>query len=58
MTGRELMMWIIENSAFDARFEVQYRDSGGDYSGTDERLYLIDEIGKEKDGYCYRRVVL
>ena len=58
MTGRELIKWILDNKAEDAKIEVQYRDSGGDYPETDEVLYLIDETGKDKTGWCYRRIVL
>lgn len=58
MTGRELILWILQNEAENTKFEVQYRDGGGDYSGTDERLYLIKEIGKDENGYCYSRVIL
>ena len=43
MTGRDLIMWILENEAEDAQFEVQYRDYGGDYEGTDKRLYLQED---------------
>lgn len=35
MTGRELIQWIIDNDAQDLTVEVQYRDSGGYYFGTD-----------------------
>lgn len=58
MNGRELIMWILEHEAESAQVEVQYRDGGGDYSGTDETLYLIDENAKDKDGWSYRRVIL
>lgn len=58
MTGKELIMWILVNGAEEHKFEVQYRDGGGDYSGTDEQLYLIKEIGKDENGYCYNRVIL
>jgi len=57
MTGRELIMWILEHECEDAQIEVQYRDGGGDYNGTDETIYLIDETVNE-DGHSYRRVVL
>ena len=59
MTGRELIMWILEKNAEDAEIEVQYRDAGGDYSGTDNVLYLIDETVDSEDGWSsYRRIVL
>lgn len=46
MTGKELIQWIEEHNAQDLIFEVQYRDGGGDYCGTDEMLYLIIEENK------------
>lgn len=63
MTGRELMKWILDNNAEDLPFEVQYRDSGGDYHGTDERLYLIVEKSEKTVEdlpykWQYTRVVL
>lgn len=58
MAGRELMKWILDNEAEDAKIEVQYRDSGGDYEGTDATLYLMDETCQDKDGWTYRRIVL
>lgn len=58
MTGRELIVWILEHKCEDAKIEVQYRDGGGDYNGTDETIYLINETAYDKDGWSYRRVVL
>lgn len=58
MTGRELIKWVLDNNAENAEFEVQYRDSGGDYDGTDKDLYLVAETAKDKDGRSYKRVVL
>ena len=52
------MKWILDNEAEDAKIEVQYRDSGGDYEGTDATLYLMDETCQDKDGWTYRRIVL
>lgn len=46
MTGKELILWIEEHNAQDLIFEVQYRDAGGDYYGTDEMLYLAIEENK------------
>ena len=58
MTGRELIKWILDHKAENKKIEIQYRDSGGDYPGTDEILYLIEEVGKDSDGWQYDRVVL
>ena len=62
MTGRELVQWILANKAEDKPFEVQYRDDGGDYSGTDTDLYLIEDIGSWLDengrGWDYTRILL
>lgn len=46
MTGKELIKWIEEHDAQEFTFEVQYRDGGGDYYGTDEYLYLAIENNK------------
>ena len=46
MTGKELIQWIEEHNAQDLIFEVQYRDEGGNYYGTDEMLYLDIEENK------------
>lgn len=40
MTGKDLIKWIEEHNAQDMIFEVQYRDAGGIYYGTDKELYL------------------
>lgn len=40
MTGRELIVWILEHKCEDAKIEVQYRDGGGDYNGTDEMISI------------------
>ena len=58
MTGRALIMWILENKAEEAQFEVQYRDYGGDYEGTDTDLYLIEDIGTTDNGWQYKRILL
>ena len=58
MTGRELIVWIMESEAEDAQFEVQYRDYGGDYEGTDKRLYLQEDIGTTDSGWQYERILL
>ena len=46
------------HKAEDKPIEVQYRDAGGDYSGTDKRLYLWEETGENENGWQYDRVVL
>lgn len=58
MTGRELIVWIMENDAEDMQFEVQYRDYGGDYEGTDKKLYLQEDIGTTDSGWQYERILL
>lgn len=58
MTGRELIVWILENEAEDMQFEVQYRDYGGDYEGTDKKLYLQEDIGTTDSGWQYERILL
>ncbi len=58
MTGRDLIKWILDHKAEDKKIEIQYRDSGGDYPGTDERLYLDECVGKDSDGWQYDRIVL
>lgn len=46
MTGKELIKWIEEHDAQELIFEVQYRDDGGDYYGTDKNLYMDIENNK------------
>ena len=46
MTGKDLIKWIEEHNAQDLVFEVQYRDEGGDYYGTDKKIYLEVEDNK------------
>ena len=58
MTGRALIMWILENKAEDVQFEVQYRDYGGEYEGTDKDLYLQEDVGKTDSGWQYKRILL
>lgn len=58
MTGRDLIKWILENKAEDTEFEVQYRDNGGDYHGTDKNLYILEDTGKTENGWQYRRILL
>lgn len=58
MTGRALIMWILENGAEDVQFEVQYRDYGGEYEGTDQDLYLQEDVGKTDSGWQYKRILL
>lgn len=35
MTVKELYEWAVENKAEDLEIEIQYRDGGGYYCGTD-----------------------
>ena len=48
MTGRELKEWIEKNNVLDMEFTAQCRDSGGDYIGEEDTLYLIIEKEKNK----------
>lgn len=48
MTGRELKEWIEQNDALNMEFVVQCRDSGGDYIGQEDSLYLIVEKENNK----------
>lgn len=48
MTIRELYEWAVENNVADYDIAVQYRDSGGFYSGEDTMIQPdIDESKKE-----------
>ncbi len=58
MTGRELILWILENNAEDHKIEVQYRDSDQDFPGTDDTLYLNFEVKQDQDGWNYQCIVL
>lgn len=54
MTVKELYEWAIENKAEDLEIEIQYRDSGGFYCGTD--FNITPEIAKSE--YDNNNVVL
>lgn len=41
MTITELYEWAMLNNCENLDIEIQYRDGGGDYSGTDDDLYLV-----------------
>ena len=41
MTITELYEWAMMNNCENLDIEIQYRDSGSDYSGTDKDLYLF-----------------
>lgn len=58
MTGRELIEWILKNHVEDLPIEIQYRDGGGDYNGTDKILYLDIDKNTDENGWQYSRVVL
>lgn len=58
MTGRELIKWILDNKAENDQFEVQYRDTEGEYYDTDKTLYLIKENATDENGWQYMRVVM
>ncbi|HHT96352.1 MAG TPA: hypothetical protein GXZ90_00430 [Clostridiales bacterium] len=42
MTGRELILLLTENGLLDYEIEVQYRDGGGEYTGTEKIAALYD----------------
>ena len=55
MTGKELIKWILNNNAEDLPVVIQYRDSGGLYSGGE----YLDEpalgvCSKNTDDYIWR----
>lgn len=54
MTVKELYEWAIENKAEDLEIEIQYRDGGGFYCGTD--INIAPEI--EQSEYGNNNVVL
>lgn len=48
MTIRELYEWAVENNVADYDITVQYRDSGGFYSGEDTMIEPdINKVRKE-----------
>lgn len=54
MTIRELYEWAEEHDVADCKIEIQYRDGGGYYSGTD--ILRKEEIEIKNDGY--REVII
>lgn len=64
MTGQELIDWIKKHNAEDAVIEIQYRDDGGFYSGTEDEIVpaIIDKNVIPKCRYTpvreYKRIVL
>ena len=44
MTIKELYEWAVKNNCENYEVEIQYRDSGGYYSGTDELAECDIEI--------------
>lgn len=48
MTIAELYNWAVKNHAENLEIEVQYRDDGGWYYGTDD--YIEPEITKSEHG--------
>ena len=54
MTVKEFYKWAIENKAEDLEIEIQYRDGGGFYCGTD--INITPEITQSK--YSNNNVVL
>ena len=47
MTVSELYKWAIKNGIEDYKIEVQFRDAGGDYIGTDGDLFLLVDSEKK-----------
>ena len=48
MTIKEFYQWAVENNVADYDIAVQYRDSGGFYSGEDTMIEPdIDSVKKE-----------
>lgn len=47
MTGKELIKWIQDNNIENCEVRIQYRDSGGDYDGTDEPYMILDSSQSE-----------
>lgn len=61
MTGRELIEFIQYWKLEDCEVEVQYRDDGGCYFGTDAPMLQIAEAGiSAKYDECkdYKRLIL
>ena len=54
MTVKELYVWAVENKAEDLEIEIQYRDDGEYYCGTD--IDVIPAI--ERSAYSDIKVVL
>ena len=56
MTVKELYEWAIKNNAENFDIEIQYRDSGGYYSGVDD----VDDpsITDSEHSYNTKKVVL
>lgn len=54
MTIKELYEWAIKNNVENCEVEIQYRDGGGTYYGTDD-LYESDIVIEEK---TYGKVVI
>ena len=48
MTVREFFDWAKRNNCLDYEVEIQYRDSGGCYYGTDDLRESEIEINREK----------
>lgn len=48
MTIEELYNWATKNDCEDYEVEIQYRDDGGDYSGTDNNIYCIVDTDNKK----------
>ena len=54
MTVKEFYEWAKENEAEDLEIEIQYRDGGGTYCGTD----VADNPTIERSEYGDNKVVL
>jgi len=42
LTFRELYEIAKERGWLDKKIEIQFRDGGGDYAGTDNTIYLVE----------------
>ena len=48
MTIKELYDWAVNNSCENYEVEIQYRDGGGYYNGTDDLRESEIEINRQK----------
>lgn len=41
-TGKDLVTFLIENDMLDCEIEIKYRDSGGEYEGSEKLKEIYD----------------